>query len=243
MCSGTRHNDRTRSPGRMGGSMSELVRLSYRQLGERLGISPDAARVKARRWSQLGRWRLIPGNHPNDPVYVEVPQSDLRRRPERVAPEQTPSSGENKPPASEPVTAPGQDSTNILIARMVETLGDLVKQQRAELAELTRTRTTEAMARGAAEAHARALSHEVQRQRQEIERLTKAYNDSATMLAATEAREITLEALSRDLEDRMLAAQAELEHLRRSREARGRSSYRGGSAFWDRLRALFPRTE
>lgn len=51
-------------------------RLSYRALAERLAISPDAARMKAKRKA----WRIIPGNHPNDPVMVEVPLTALSER-------------------------------------------------------------------------------------------------------------------------------------------------------------------
>lgn len=53
------------------------LNLTYRDLAERLGISTDAARMKARRAVKSGRWRIIPGNHPNDPVRVELPVSDL----------------------------------------------------------------------------------------------------------------------------------------------------------------------
>jgi DNA-binding Lrp family transcriptional regulator len=55
----------------------DTERLSYRELGERLGISPDAARMKAKRKVKAGVWRLIPGNHPSDRVTVEIPANDL----------------------------------------------------------------------------------------------------------------------------------------------------------------------
>ena len=53
------------------------LNLTYRDLAERLGISTDAARMKARRAVKSGRWRIITGNHPNDPVRVELPVTDL----------------------------------------------------------------------------------------------------------------------------------------------------------------------
>jgi DNA-binding Lrp family transcriptional regulator len=56
---------------------SDIERLSYRELADRLGISPDAARMKAKRKIKAGLWRLIPGNHPSDRVTVEIPESDL----------------------------------------------------------------------------------------------------------------------------------------------------------------------
>lgn len=60
---------------------AETVSLTYRELAERLGISPDAARMKAKRAVKNGRWRIIPGNHPSDRVLVEIPAADI------VAPE------------------------------------------------------------------------------------------------------------------------------------------------------------
>jgi hypothetical protein len=56
---------------------SDTERFSYRELADRLGISPDAARMKARRKIKAGMWRLIPGNHPSDRVTVEIPANDL----------------------------------------------------------------------------------------------------------------------------------------------------------------------
>lgn len=63
--------------------VEELIALSYRELAERLGISPDAARMKAKRAAKSGRWRIIPGNHPSDRVMVELPAAELNS-PERV---------------------------------------------------------------------------------------------------------------------------------------------------------------
>lgn len=73
----------------------ELAKLSYRDLADRLGISADAARMKAKRKAKAGQWRIIPGNHPSDRVMVELPAADLAERvggeqPERVGPERSP---------------------------------------------------------------------------------------------------------------------------------------------------------
>ncbi len=81
---------------------SDIERLSYRELAERLSISPDAARMKAKRKIKAGLWRLIPGNHPSDRVTVEIPANDLgvqtvrggTVRPAQMA-EQTPEHGPN----------------------------------------------------------------------------------------------------------------------------------------------------
>jgi flagellar biosynthesis GTPase FlhF len=74
---------------------SDLAKLSYRDLAERLGISADAARMKAKRKVKAGLWRIIPGNHPSDKVMVELPAADLTERvggerSERVIPERLP---------------------------------------------------------------------------------------------------------------------------------------------------------
>jgi hypothetical protein len=62
---------------------SDIERLSYRELAERLSISPDAARMKAKRKIKAGLWRLIPGNHPSDRVTIEIPANDLGAQPSR----------------------------------------------------------------------------------------------------------------------------------------------------------------
>lgn len=67
--------------------VEELIQLSYRELADRLDISPDAARMKAKRAAKTGRWRIIQGNHPSDRVLVEIPASELNA-PERVGREQ-----------------------------------------------------------------------------------------------------------------------------------------------------------
>ena len=72
------------------------LNLTYRDLAERLGISTDAARMKARRAVKSGRWRIIPGNHPNDPVRVELPVTDLTEPKVTGGERPTRSTGERK---------------------------------------------------------------------------------------------------------------------------------------------------
>jgi len=81
--------------GTFGDNTPEKHRLTYRQLAEHFGISPDAARMKAKRKVKAGRWAIIPGNHPSDTVHVELPAADLAKRvggerQERVSPERSP---------------------------------------------------------------------------------------------------------------------------------------------------------
>ena len=51
------------------GDMAETVSLTYKELASRLGITINSARIKVRR----RKWRVLPGNHPNDTARVEVP--------------------------------------------------------------------------------------------------------------------------------------------------------------------------
>lgn len=62
----------------------ELRHMTYKQLAERMGVSVDAARMKAKREAKKGRWQIIPGNHPSDKVTVIIPDSDLNTQGERV---------------------------------------------------------------------------------------------------------------------------------------------------------------
>jgi DNA-binding Lrp family transcriptional regulator len=61
----------------MATASKDTEQYSYRELADRLGISPDAARMKAKRKVKAGLWRIIPGNHPSDRVLVELPANDL----------------------------------------------------------------------------------------------------------------------------------------------------------------------
>lgn len=54
----------------------DLVRLTYRELADKLGISISAARSRVRRAKQQGRWRVVPRNHPNSPAQIELPAQD-----------------------------------------------------------------------------------------------------------------------------------------------------------------------
>ena len=74
----------------------QTVSLTYRELAERLAITTDAARMKARRAVQKGRWRIIEGNHPNDPVRIEMPAVDAGSPNATIGERRTRSTGERK---------------------------------------------------------------------------------------------------------------------------------------------------
>ena len=73
-----------RKPKPIARSETELLHLTYKELAGRLGISVDAARMKAKREAKKGRWQIIAGNHPSDKVTVVIPDSDLNAKGERV---------------------------------------------------------------------------------------------------------------------------------------------------------------
>jgi len=107
----------------------ESLSLTYRELAERLAISTDAARMKARRAAKSGRWRIIPGNHPNDPVRIELPAADAGS-PNATGGEQAGrSTGERKAR-----TIPRTDS---------DTLATALQAAQARIAELTDQLTAE----------------------------------------------------------------------------------------------------
>jgi hypothetical protein len=95
--------------------MPEHEVLTYRELADRLGISSDSARIKAKR----RKWRVEPGNHPSDPVRVLVPI-------EFLSPVRTPSAHPGRAPRAQ------ADATRALEDH-IETLRRQVEEQRADL--------------------------------------------------------------------------------------------------------------
>lgn len=92
----------------------DFEKLTYRDLAARLGVSSDAARMKAKRRTKAGAWRIIPGNHPSDPVLVEVPLADLNEYPERDTGEHTGRSGGERKGERTPRTIGGEQANAVL---------------------------------------------------------------------------------------------------------------------------------
>lgn len=57
---------------------TELIQVTYREIAERFAIGIEGARIKAKRRAAKGEWRIIPGNHPQDIVRVEMPADEFR---------------------------------------------------------------------------------------------------------------------------------------------------------------------
>ncbi|WP_426268124.1 hypothetical protein [Sphingomonas sp. LHG3443-2] len=108
----------------------DTIRLTYRELADRLGLSLDAAKMKARRAAKAGQWRLVPGNYPNAPVTVELPTAAITpaaTHPPQQRPEQSPATpGGNR----------GDDRDTRLLAALSEAVG-LLRPAHDQIERLT----------------------------------------------------------------------------------------------------------
>lgn len=107
----------------------DTLQLTYRELADRLGISPDAARMKAKRAVKSGRWAIIPGNHPSDPVRVQLPEADAGKT-ERVAGERA-----ERSPGERTGRTPAQteaDPVAVALQSAQARIGELTDQLTAE---------------------------------------------------------------------------------------------------------------
>jgi hypothetical protein len=95
-----------------------FYQLTYRDLADRLGISPDAARMKANRKAKAGLWRFLPDEAPGQERRVEIPVGDLDDLPER--PE---------------AVARGCTAERVAAAEQVETAEQVEMGERVETAE------------------------------------------------------------------------------------------------------------
>jgi hypothetical protein len=146
---------------------SDTIRLSYIELADRLGIKPHAARMKAKRAADRGLWRIIPGNHPNDRVMVELPASALTQGARAEG---------HRQPAQSPGRAEGHDSARDAVTALHEALataqgqvGDLLDRLAAE----TEARRHETAMLAATEAREMALEGEIVRLSAEARRLAE----------------------------------------------------------------------
>src|SRR3954447_5302194 len=78
----------------------ELI-LTYPELGERLGITPDSARLKAKRKADRGEWTLLPPNKDGGQVRVRVLASDLPEHPPERIPRGPERQGSDTPSTAE----------------------------------------------------------------------------------------------------------------------------------------------
>lgn len=138
---------------------NDLVRLTYRELGERLGLSPDAARMKARRKG----WNTIPGNYPGAMATVEVPADALNAKPERV-----PGAQPNDVRPERKARTARHEHPNALadnLAAMMTDANARIRELTDQLVASQEAHRADAAARAAAEARELALEADLERMR------------------------------------------------------------------------------
>ncbi len=158
-----------------------IVRLSYQELGERLGISAEAARQRAKR----RHWQIIPANEPNGRAFVLIDEEALAREAVRP-PDDRPDEGGDVRPYVPPEA----------LAALAEQLAGLRAELQARTQDAARVAALEvelAMAR-AQLAAATAIAEERVRAAQAV-----AIADAATATKALEGKDALLGELRQEL--------------------------------------------
>jgi hypothetical protein len=105
-----------------------VVTVTYREIAERFGIGIEGARLKAKRRAAKGLWRIIPGNHPQDIIRVEVPEDEFTAgQPIQRGVPNSPNEGAPTPPLQQDLQ---HRDTNDLDA-LVEIISQLTAQSAA----------------------------------------------------------------------------------------------------------------
>lgn len=131
----------------------ELVHLTYKQLAQRIGVSVDAARMKAKREAKKGRWQIIAGNHPSDKVTVIIPDSDLNAQPERVSTDEPERYGYTKGRTPKPeqddklftLYAEAQQRIQMLTDQLLEAQNDRIELAASTMREMALAAEIEAL--------------------------------------------------------------------------------------------------
>jgi hypothetical protein len=117
------------------------VSATYREIAEHFGIGVEGARLKAKRRAAKGLWRIVPGNHPQDAIRVEVPEAEWATphvgRPTRSNVGR-PALDPTLPPTPDP-TLPPPHGPEALVA-LVSQLHDQVASLTSQLVEAERAR-------------------------------------------------------------------------------------------------------
>ncbi len=191
----------------------DLEHLSYRDLAERLDISPDAARMKAKRKAKAGLWRIIPGNHPSERVLIELPATDLNGPPERVGGEQVQPVGGQRAPRT-----PDPERGNALAEQLLARLGEAQDRIGQLTDQLVNAKDVLVSAYDKLNSNHRELAEaqvQVLAAKQETLEAQEAHRRDAMELAAAEMREMGTKAeLERALADIALLEQKMVQPVR-----------------------------
>jgi hypothetical protein len=74
----------------------DRIVVSLREISEKFGIGIEGARAKAKRRASKGVWRILPQNHPADPLRIEMPAGEFENVNE----------GSSRETSSDPHTSP-----------------------------------------------------------------------------------------------------------------------------------------
>src|SRR5918994_2034371 len=111
-------------------SETRFVTATYREIADQFGIGIEGARIKAKRRAAKGLWRIIPGNHPQDIIHVEIPEGEFAFG--QAAQRGAPNNSNNQTPTNEPQQEPERKDTND-----IDALVELISQLTAQSATMT----------------------------------------------------------------------------------------------------------
>jgi hypothetical protein len=153
---------------------SDQVLLTYAELGERLGISPDGARMRAKRRHELGDWGIVAPNEKGGPVRVRLPAGDLPEQPPERSSARSPevpfehqANGADVPPN----LAERVDELAANVAELGAAFARTLQAQSTLRAELAAERTRAAVAEARIEAERAAAEDRVAARNAVIEEL------------------------------------------------------------------------
>lgn len=193
-------------------SATGLIQVTYRELAEHFGIGIEGARIKAKRRAAKGEWRLIPGNHPQDVVRVELLAEELCKGPHR--PQRTPPHEH----AEAAPTPPSLQLSQRIVTNDLEALVEVVSQLTAQtqsmserLIEAERMKAEAQRDAGIAKAEMRAVGERLDLLQEQHLMELKALRDRMEAESKQLNHEIEAgTARERDVQGRLVAAEAEL---------------------------------
>jgi hypothetical protein len=109
------------------------LRLTYEELGQRLGLTTEAARQRARRRQREGRWNIVPGNE-RVRSYVLLDEADLAGEAPAALPVRTGFDQVDEQPDNRPYTPDVSRDVRALMAELRQELAER-REQGGKLAE------------------------------------------------------------------------------------------------------------
>jgi hypothetical protein len=107
-------------------SENRFVTATYREIAEQFGIGIEGARIKTKRRAAKGLWRIVPGNHPQDIIRVEIPEEEWN------SPQRSPT----YTPNNETLTSLPQQAAERRDTNDINMLVELIPQLTAQLSAM-----------------------------------------------------------------------------------------------------------